>query len=311
MSGLQGLVKRYEGNPILTASDLPGCEAVFNCGAVKFGKKYLLLVSVSKPAGAGAGRAVHVAESKDGIHFTINPKPFISPEDTHPRACWNYDLCDPRVTLLEGTYYITYPAHSPGQGVIGILGKTKDFKKFEYIEVIGLPSNRVPILFPEKIGGTYWRLDRPFGVYPGSLWLSRSPDLIHWGQHRSLLSAGVKVWNNVKVGPAGPPIKTKAGWLLIYHTVSGGNIATIQYFLSCALLDLKDPTKIIGMPDDYLLGAEAPYERSGKVNNVVFSCGHIVEPDGELKLYYGAADTYMCLATGSLRRIITACQNGE
>ena len=307
MRDLRELLTRHPDNPILTARDLPGSDAVFNCGATRCGDRYVLLVSVSRPAGPGCGRAIHVADSPDGVHFTVNPEPFISPDDAGPHTQWDYDICDARITCLDDTYYITYPAHMPGQGVIGILGTTADFTSFQRIEVIALPSNRVPILFPEKINGEYVRLDRPFGIYNGSLWVSRSKDLIHWGRHRALMSAGDKVWNNFKVGPGGPPIRTDAGWLLVYHAVSGPKIAAPAYVLSVVLLDLADPTRVIGRPDAYLIGPSEPYERVGRVPNVVFTCGHVVEPDGELKLYYGAADTCIGLATARVRDLVDAC----
>ena len=307
MAELQEFITRHPGNPILTPADVPGSDAVFNCGATRFGDEIVLLVSVSRPTGPGCGRSIHVATSSDGVRFRVDPEPFISPDDTGPHTQWDYDICDPRVTLLEGTYYVTYPAHMPGQGVIGILGKTADFKSFERIEVIALPSNRVPILFPQKIGGQYVRLDRPFGIYNGSLWVSCSPDLIHWGQHRALMSARDKVWDNFKVGPGGPPIRTDQGWLVIYHAVAGPKIAASAYVLSVVLLDLDDPTRIIGRPDAYMIGSSEPYERVGRVPNVVFTCGHVVEPNGELKLYYGAADTCIGLATARVTDLVDAC----
>lgn len=311
MSSLRDLVTRCEHNPILTPAHVPGSDAVFNCGATKSGDTTILLVSVSSPTGPGCGKTMHVARSDDGVHFTVNPEPFISPADEGPHTQWDYDACDPRITYLDGTYYVTYPAHMPGQGVIGVLGKTADFETFERLEVIALPSNRVPVLFPDKVGGEYVRLDRPFGIYNGSLWLSYSKDLVYWGRHRALLSGGEKVWNNFKVGPGGPPIKTDAGWLVIYHAVSGPKIAATAYVLSVMLLDLADPTKIIGLPDDYLIGPEAPYERAGRVPNVVFTCGHVVDPDGELKLYYGAADTSIALATANVDALVEACLNAR
>lgn len=304
---LTDLVKRHSGNPILTAADLPGSDAVFNCGATKFKDKYILLVSVSKPGAAGCGRAIHVAESKDGFNFKIRPETFISPGDKGPFTEFDYDICDPRITCLEGTYYITYPAHKPVMGIIGILGKTKDFRHFERLGLIGLPSNRVPVLFPEKINGMYVKLDRPFGIYNGSIWLSYSKDLVFWGLPKHLMSAGDQVWNNYKVGPSGPPIKTEKGWLILYHSVSGANIAASGYYQSCALLDLKDPSKILGRPNEYFLGPQEPYERNGRVPNVVFSCGHIVEPDGEIKFYYAGADTVICLATMKVDDLVNAC----
>jgi predicted GH43/DUF377 family glycosyl hydrolase len=304
---LTDLVKRHKGNPILTLDDAPGADAVFNPSAVKFNGKYLLLVSLSKPGAPGCGRVIHVADSDDGVSFKIRPEPFISPADKWEWSELDYDICDPRVTVIEGTHYITYPAHSPGHGVVGILGKTDDYRRFERLGIIALPSNRVPVLFPERINGYYVRLDRPFGIYPGNLWMSFAKDLLFWGLHRPLANAGNQAWNNLKIGPSGSPIKTSLGWLIIYHTVSGPKIAACAYYQSCMLLDLKDPSKIIGRPNEYFLGPREPYERYGRVNNVIFSCGHIVEPDGQLKFYYAGCDTCICLATGNVEELAAYC----
>lgn len=300
------IIKRYSENPIISPRDIPGCVAVYNCGAVKFEGKYILLLSMIKKT--SVLKEIYVAESKDGIYFTVNQEPFFTPSKEGFWAGLEYDTCDPRITYLENTYYITMPIHGPGYGVVGLLGKTDDFKRFERIEIISLPDNRVPVLFPEKIGGEYVRLDRPFGVYPGSLWISFSKDLIYWGKHRPLILPDKRYWCNLKVGPTGPPIKTKKGWLLIYHAVSGGNIGPKVYHLGVALLDLNDPLKILGMSRGPILSPEEPYERIGLVNNVVFSCGAVVEDNGEVKIYYGAADLCICLATTTIDDLISICE---
>lgn len=128
---MKELVKRYEGNPLLTAGDLPGADAIFNAGAVKFNGKYLLLVSVSMPGAPGNGRSIHVAESPDGHQFKIRREVFIGPEQEGPYTEFDYDLCDPRVTKIDGTYYITYPAHRPDVGVCSVWGTTTDFVHFQ------------------------------------------------------------------------------------------------------------------------------------------------------------------------------------
>lgn len=304
---LTSLVKRYEGNPLLTQRDLPGADAVFNAGAVKFKDKYILLVSVSIPGKAGNGRAIHVAESPDGIHFKIRETPFIAPGQPGPVTQFDYDICDPRITPLDGTYYITYPAHLPGIGVVGIMGRTDDFVNFERLSIAAMPWNRVPVLFPEKINGMYWRLDRPMFVDNGTLWTSQSPDLIYWGRHQLLAKAGSQVWNSMKLGPSGIPIKTSRGWLLIYHAVSGGGMSAPIYHQAAMLLRKDDPAVILAKPEEYILAPTEDYERHGRVPNVVFSCGHIVEPDGEVKFYYAGADTCICLAVFNAEEMAEAC----
>lgn len=303
---LTELVRRYEGNPILTTKDLPGSEAVFNAGAVKFNGRYILLVSACIVGTSGVGRNIHVAESTDGINFTIRPKPFIEAGTDGPFTQFDYDICDPRITVLEGKIYISYPAHLPGVGIVGVLGTTEDFETFTRIDYLSLPHNRVPIFFPEKINGNYWRLDRPYGFYGGSMWVSQSPDLVYWGKHRMLFNKGSQLWNCEKVGPSGPPIKTSKGWLIVFHGVSGAMMANSAYHQGVALLDLNDPSKVLALPNQYIMTPTLPYEITGRVNNTIFCCGHIVE-DGIVKLYYSACDNCIGLATFDLEEMAAAC----
>ncbi len=303
---LTELVHRYEHNPLLTTLDLPGSDAVFNCGAVKFRDRYILLLSTSIPGASGNGRNIHVAESPDGINFTIRPEPFIEAGTDGPFTQFDYDICDPRITILEGKIYITYPAHLPGVGIVGVLGTTEDFTSFQRLEYISLPHNRVPILFPEKINGKYYRLDRPYGFYGGSMWVSESPDLTYWGKHRMLFNKGSQVWNCEKVGPSGPPIKTSKGWMVIFHGVSGAMMANSAYHQGVAMLDLNDPTRVIALPNQYIMAPETPFEKIGRVPYVIFSTGHVVE-DGIVKLYYSACDSCICLATFDVEEMAAAC----
>lgn len=297
------ILRRYEENPIITPKDFPGAHAIYNCGAVMFEGKHLLLLSITD---CNSIARMHVAISDDGIHFAIREELFI--ETSTDAEFGNYDgwTIDPRITKIEDTYYIVYPAYSV-HGVVGMLGKTLDFRTYERMDIISLPDNRCPVLFPEKINGEYVRLDRPTTIHrTGEIWISYSPDLIHWGHHRLLLEPGSDPndWNSVKIGPCSPPIKTDKGWLMVYHGVH----QTVAYSLSCALLDLEDPSKVIGKMPGYMLTAEEPYEMVGRVPNVVFSNGAILEEKtGELKIYYGAADTCIGLATAPLEELVEAC----
>ena len=297
------ILRRYEGNPIITPKDFPGAHAIYNCGAVMFEGKHLLLLSITD---CNSSARMHVAISDDGIHFAIREELFI--ETSTDAEFGKYDgwTIDPRITKIEDTYYIVYPAYSV-HGVVGMLGKTLDFRTYERMDIISLPDNRCPVLFPEKIHGEYVRLDRPTTIHrTGEIWISYSPDLIHWGHHRLLLEPGSDPndWNSVKIGPCSPPIKTDKGWLMVYRGVH----QTVAYSLSCALLDLEDPSKVIGKMSGYMLTAEEPYEMVGRVPNVVFSNGAILEEKtGELKIYYGAADTCIGLATAPLEELVEAC----
>ena len=222
---------------------------------------------------------------------------------------------DPRITYFEEeeTYYIMRPVNSDA-GCVAFLGKTKDFITYEDIDVISLPNNRVPCLFPEKISGYYVRLDRPYALIKdphsqpqsGYIWISYSPDLIHWGQHRLLIKPWAS-WNYVKIGPT-PPIKTEEGWLVIVHGVSA-SCSGQRYSLGAILLDLNDPSKVIGRAKSYILAPDRDYEYMGSVPNVVFACGAIADYDEDrLRVYYGVADHSICLATGSMSELVDICK---
>ncbi len=316
MKDATGILKRHAKNPIMKVEDYPGIAQLYNPAAVMHDGETILLISVVEHAAKrGYGRDVgesRIARSKDGINFELNCKNFIDTQSSE----YPYTLChhfiDNRITKIEGTYYIITPVmvkgfHSP----VGMLGKTKDFKTYERIDIITQPPNRGASLFPEKIKGKYWKLDRPGGGdgSNGGIWISCSPDLIHWGGFKPVLSANYRFWNAQKIGPT-PPVKTNKGWLDIIHgvfTPAGGS----HYYIAAILLDLEQPWKVIGKTNSYLLGPEMPYERYGNCDNTVFPCGAIVdESKDELKLYYGAADCCICLACGSLSEILEACIKG-
>jgi predicted GH43/DUF377 family glycosyl hydrolase len=254
-----------------------------------------------------------VAESEDGLHFTMREEPFMDLQNEPYSFCQAYrHIVDNRVTPIGDTYYIVTPViPETNEGPISLLGSTKDFRSYQPIDIINLPKNRGASLFPEKIDGKYYKLDRPgagTGAH-GSLWVSSSPDLIHWGQYRPLLQPDPRYfWTSTKIGPT-PPIRTEKGWLEIYHGVATPSDGS-HYFIGALLLDLEDPTRIIGRTASYLLAPEEEYEKHGITDNVVFPCGVLpfYEQD-ELWLYYGAADTRVCLAKGSLSQVVDACLN--
>jgi predicted GH43/DUF377 family glycosyl hydrolase len=163
------------------------------------------------------------------------------------------------------------------------------------------------VLFPEKCNNLYVRLDRPHThINPWSIWISYSPDLIHWGDSRILINPQHYHWDELKVGPGAPPIKTSEGWLNIFHGVFS-TMAGAVYRLGVALHDLKDPSRLIGVADDWILQPEAPWEISGYVPNVVFTCGVIPEEDDTIKIYWGGADSVMCVGTANINDMITLC----
>ena len=310
------ILKRHPQNPLLHVKDYPGIAQIYNPSPVMFGDETILLVSVVEHAATkGYGRDVgqtRVARSKDGINFELGSENFI---DTQAEGMpWDlyHHFIDNRVTKIDDTYYIITPVMVKGfDSPVGMLGKTKDFKTYERIEIITQPKNRGASLFPEKINGKYYKLDRPGGGDGGNgdIWISASTDLVHWGEFKPVLAAGYRFWNVNKIGPT-PPIKTDKGWLVITHgvfTPAGGT----YYYVGAMLLDLEEPWKVIGKTNSYLLGPETDYERHGNCDNTVFPCGAIADYEkDELRLYYGACDNYICLATGSLSEVVQACVDG-
>ena len=209
-------LKRFAGNPILRPEMIDGAEAMMNGCPFEYNGKIMILQPIIW--GGKESPSMHVCESDDGINFTIREKPFIEllTEENDPRFHIDRWLIDPRVTKIDDTYYIMRPGDSY-LGTVAILGKTTDWETYEFMDVVSLPMNRVPCLFPEKINGKYVRLDRPSGRNEGNIWVSYSPDLIHWGHHRHLLNPWTH-WSGKKIGPC-VPIKTKEGWLTLVHGV--------------------------------------------------------------------------------------------
>ncbi|MAW20302.1 MAG: glycosidase, partial [Puniceicoccaceae bacterium] len=213
------IFKRHEGGPLLHVKDFPGKAQIYNPAPVQCGDETILLVSVVEHAATkGFGRDVgqtRVARSKDGINFELSEENFIDTQALGEPWDRYHHFIDNRVTKIDDWYYIVTPVMVQGfDSPIGMLGRTKDFKSYERIETITQPKNRGASLFPEKINGKYYKLDRPGGGDggDGDIWISASPDLIHWGEFKPVLAAGYRFWNVDKIGPT-PPIKTDKGWL--------------------------------------------------------------------------------------------------
>lgn len=307
------ILKRHPENPLITPEDLPGAAVVFNPSPAMYRGQTILLLSAYPWKWPDAPRAMGgwVARSDDGVHFSIDPKPLIDLAGAPaPFDKLNCTLIDARITQIEDTYYINSPVYQDGEGPFTLLGKTRDFETYTPLEIVAAPINRVPSIFPEKINGKYYRLERPGHDQGASIWLSSSPDLVHWGCYRPILKPGYSVWNITKIGPT-PPIKTPEGWLVIVHGVWAWMSGANHYSIGAVLLDLENPEKVIGKTQSWLLAAEADYEARGTVNDVVFPCGALADlAKDELRLYYGAADTRVGLAAGSLSAILDACKKG-
>lgn len=306
------VLKRCELNPIIKPEDFPiPADSVMNCGQTMYnGKTVLLIAAVYQGFYKGNNSGIHAAFSDDGIHFEIDKEPLCKTlKWTHCEGQFDRWVIDPRLTKIGDTYYIVRPGQGPG-GPSALLEKTKDFKTTEFIDCIALPPNRVPCLFPEKINGMYAKLDRPYlAMAPqptGSIWLSYSPDLVHWGHYRPVQYPGWNTYFEAKIGPT-PPVRTEAGWLVIIHGV-WNTCADSRYSIGAMLLDINDPSIVLGKTESWILTPQAEYERVGHVSNVVFPCGCIPDYEkDEIRVYYGAADERVCLATGSLSKIIEAC----
>ena len=304
-TGARPLVRRCESNPILTASDvLGGATCVFNSGVIRRGDE---LVMVLNAWGEQWEPRFHVARSSDGVVFEVSPDICIQPPLEYPYVP-HEGIFDTRITEIEGRFYVTYNVASRLGGRIR-LAVTDDFEAFEDLGFITAPDHRNCVLFPEKTGGMYARLERPNVDDAGDIYLSYSPDLIHWGQSRLVLERNHRYWASAKVGPGAPPIRTEAGWLCIYHGARKG-MNGYSYQAGAMLLDLDDPTRVVGNMAEALLSPEMDYERIGITPNVVFPTAAIQGDSEELLIYYGAADTSMALAYTSLPCILRGCLRG-
>lgn len=299
------LLHRHPGNPILTAADWPyAVHTVFNPGATRLADgTTLLLCRVEDRSGLSHLCAARSVNGVDG--WVIDPEPTL-PRDpaNHPEELWGIE--DPRITFVDelGRYAVAYTAF--GEGGPGVaLALTEDFRSFERLGMVLQPEDKDAALLPRRIGGSFAMLHRPMTHARGDIWLSFSPDLRDWGRHRPVLPARRGGWWDAnKVGLSPPLIETPRGWLMLYHGVRQTASGCI-YRLGAALLDLERPDRCLLRGRSWLFGPEATYEQDGDVANVAFPCGVTVNADGDtVNLYYGAADTSVALATGSIRELL-------
>lgn len=238
-----------------------------------------------------------VARSFDGVNFDIDESPSIFPENQYEA----FGIEDPRITFIDGIYYINYSAISH-IGITTCLIATKDFKTFERLGVILHPDNKDVEIFPGKINGKYYALHRPSISHFGKpdIWLAESSDLLCWGNHRYLMGVREGYWDNGRIGGSAIPFKVDGGWLEIYH----GATKDDRYCLGAVLLDENEPWKIIARTETPIMEPEADYEINGFFGNVIFTCGVLYEEE-IVKVYYGAADTYLCYAEIAVSEILT------
>ncbi|HIE96467.1 MAG TPA: glycosidase [Fuerstia sp.] len=285
------LVRRYSGNPILTKADIPyPVETVHNAAVVRHEDEYIMLFRSHLRTGRSI---IGLARSPDGFNFKADSEPFITPAQEGAFA---------------DDYLITYSAYSRN-GVRIALARTKDFVQIERVSLITQADYRNTVIFPEKFNGLYARLDRPHSeISPWSIWITFSPDLVFWGESQLVMKPVAYHWDEMKIGPGAPPIRTAEGWLSIYHGVFETMDGSV-YRLGVALHDLHDPARIIGVGDSWILQPEDPWEITGYVHNVVFTCAAVPETDGTVKIYWGGADSVMCAGEANLVDLVDLCLN--
>jgi beta-1,4-mannooligosaccharide/beta-1,4-mannosyl-N-acetylglucosamine phosphorylase len=313
------VIRRCESNPVLAADDVPyPAKLVFNAGVTKFQGKYVMVFRNDYgPADEQrlTDTNIGLAFSDDGIKWKVEPEPCFAMKDDEILRAY-----DPRLTVIDRRCYMCF-AVDTRHGLRGGVAVTDNFRSFEILS-LSVPDNRNMVLFPELIGGKYVRLERPFPVYSlgahrFDVWMSDSPDLKYWGNSQLVLGCEKVAFCNDKIGPAAPPVKTSKGWLTVFHAVdvdasrgkNGWEAAwRKRYTAGVMLLDLDDPSRIVGRYEEPLIAPEAPYEVDGGFrNNVIFPGGIILEDSGEVKIYYGAADTVECLATADVDDLLRLC----
>jgi len=296
---------RSEANPILTVADVPyPANSVFNPGAATVGGETILLVRVEDLRGMSQ---LHVARSADGISsWRFDRKPLLSSRgDQDPEETWGCE--DPRLTWLpeREEWAIAYTAYSR-RGPLVSLAMTRDFRRVRRLGPAMPPEDKDAALFPRRFGGRWAMIHRPSPLRGGAhMWISYSPDLRHWGDHKLLLEARDGAWWDAgKIGLGPPPLETPDGWLVMYHGVHATADGPI-YRVGLALLDLENPGVVLHRTDEWTFGPTSPYEITGDVGRVVFPCGWTLDEAADrLRLYYGAADSVIALATARFSEVM-------
>jgi predicted GH43/DUF377 family glycosyl hydrolase len=300
------LFTRLPGNPLLSRDHWPyPINSVLNAGAVQLPDgDTLLLCRVEDRSGLSHLCAARSANGIDNWHIDSKPTLMANPKE-FPEEIWGIE--DPRITYVPELeqYAVAYTSFARGGPGVS-LALTKDFRSFERFGVIMPPEDKDAALLPRRIGGRWALIHRPMTALGAHMWISYSPDLRHWGSHKIILEARRGGWWDAnKIGLCSPPIETTEGWLMIYHGVRQTASGSI-YRLGLALFDLEKPEICLQRGNSWIFGPEAPYERSGDVNDVVFPCGQTIGTDGDtINLYYGAADSCIALATGSIRGLLS------
>jgi len=310
------LFQRHPGNPILTAADWPyPVNAVFNPAAAAADSETVLLARVEDRRGISHLTVARSANGLDG--WTVDPEPLLAPNGETSEQ-WGFE--DARLVWVDelGRWVITCTAYGPA-GPAVFLATTEHFHTVERVGIVRQPEDKNAALLPHRVGGRWVLLHRPktqYGGARGEILLSRSDDLISWSAPEQVLQPRAGAWwDSLRIGIGPPPLRTEHGWLLIYHGVKD-TVAGEIYRVGLALLDLNEPTRVLRRLPNWIFAPLAPYERTGDVPNVVFPCG-LVHDSGsdEVRLYYGAADSSICVATARLHdlldAVLTAPREGE
>lgn len=296
-----GPIWRYSENPIIKRNPIKGITRIFNSAVVYYKDEYY---GIFRAEDTSTLPNLRFGKSKDGINWDIDDHT-LEVFDEDGNKVNMYYAYDPRITELDGTFYIMFCTDFYGP-TVGLI-TTTDFKKFVRRENPFIPYNRNGVLFPRKFNNKFKVLSRcsdnghtPFG----DIFSSDSPDLVHWGCHRHVMERGGSGWwQGTKIGAGPTPIETDEGWIMIYHGVTltcNGYV----YSMGGAILDKDEPSKVLYRSKDYLLTPEESYEEVGFVPNVVFPCSCLVNGDGRVVLYYGAADSYVALAFTTIDRLV-------
>lgn len=312
-------IERYP-EPVLTYKDVPYKSALtFNAGVLKKDGKYTMIFrndygDFEKQTLEGTN--LGLAYSEDGIKWNVTDEPCFAMEDEEIMRVY-----DPRLSYIDGQYIMCFAVDTK-HGVCGGIAVSQDLKNFE-VKSISVPENRNMVMFPEKINGNYVRLERPMPVYSRGghtfdIWLSESPDLVYWGKSKLVLGVEDVPYCNDKIGPGAPPVKTDKGWLCVFHSVdvdpnrgkNGWEDAwRKRYVIGIMLLDLEDPSKVIGMSKVPLISPEGYLEKEfGYRANALFPCGMLMEDDNEtIRIYYSAGDAIVRMATAKVDDLLALC----
>lgn len=300
--GFDGVVWRHDNNPIIDWNPTKKSARIFNSAVLPYEDGF---IGVFRADHKNGRPQLHLGRSTDALNWDIEDEEihWVDEQVNDYQPSYAYD---PRLVKIEDTYYIVWCCDFGG-AALG-LGMTKDFKTFVRLENPFIPFNRNGVLFPRKVNDKFLLLSRPSdsGHTPfGDIFLSESPDLVHWGRHRRVMTKGGQGWwQGTKIGSGATPIETSEGWLMFYHGVSG-TCNGFVYSMGAAILDKENPSKVLYRTRDYLLTPEKEYETTGFVPNVAFPCATLQDPEtGRIAIYYGAADTYVAVAYAQVDELV-------